>query len=185
MGKFVKTIALLVLLCVAIFSCVKKDLPAPFMTNEVGGNSKPQPIIAPCDSILVLNQISTSTNIDGYNVFRVDGSLNDHFDYDEISLSHYSSSSKFYILLPNTSNYSGKKKYRLSDVSEPYKDIATLTHRTGQYFGYMTYYQASEGEIFVDYGNNKIMVSFCNVKVSTETSFHYLTGKVEVANKDN
>ena len=184
MGKFVKTIALLVLLGVAIFSCAKKDLPAPFITNEVGGNSRPQPIIAPCDSILKINQISASANFDGYSNFSVDGRPNNHFDYVEIPLSHYSTSSKFYILLPRTYNFAGKKKYQLDNVSKPYKDIATLTHRTGQYYGYMTYYQASEGEIFVDYGNNKIIVSFCNIKVSNETSFHYLTGKVQVANND-
>jgi hypothetical protein len=162
-----------------IGSCAKKELPAPFEDKSVTENIPTISLVAPCESILVNNRITSSESFEGYSTMYVSVTPYDHFDYLEVVCSHYSSSNRFNFKFPNRTGFRGKIKYSVKDFSSPYNTVATVFHSVGSYSSF--YFDGTEGFIYAEYTSTNLILTFCDVTVTYSPTFHHtISGKITV-----
>lgn len=171
-------ILITILSVLLFFNCSKKDLPAPNSLNRnntgisLQNGSQTASVTPPCASSLQNNKISYTYSPSGTAMY-FSPQADEFMGELDITCSDYSTYNKIRITLPYRYSFVGIVKYPVTNIyfSHSYNSFYTSAS-----------YAAYEGDIYVEYTQTQIIVSFCSVKVQDSYSNHLVTGQVIFAN---
>lgn len=164
-----KLITTLTILTFFVVSC-KKELPEPHELNNSNLSTSSATII-PCESDLVSNHYSVGSGISfgGYNsfdVYTVNGT--ESFDDFKINANHYETNVNLHIHVSGKPNsFIGRRIYTTS----PLNHVSGNKAKCFVSIGTTTSFNPIDVDtIFVDYYNDSMVYSFCDVELKSSQS---------------